>query len=263
MLGNEGISVADALALRNSGNDNNGFGGENGAWWLIILILFFGVGGWGRNGFNNGGSSDGYNACCTPATMQGMTDAFNFNQLDNGIRSLANGLCDGFYATNNAINGVLNALQNYSSQTQYNMSQGFCNVDKSIMQSNFQTQAGFNSLSSQLAQCCCDLRYDLASQGCDTRNLIQTTTRDIIDNQNNNTRSILDFLVQDKITTLRDENQALRLQISQKNQNDYIAANQDAQTAELIRRLGRDYPVPAFLVSNPSGCDNGCGCGCY
>ena len=40
MMGNEGISVADALALRNTGNENDGFGSGNGAWWVIILILF-------------------------------------------------------------------------------------------------------------------------------------------------------------------------------------------------------------------------------
>ncbi len=32
MLGNEGISVADALALRNSGNNDDGGFGGNGAW---------------------------------------------------------------------------------------------------------------------------------------------------------------------------------------------------------------------------------------
>ena len=49
MMGNEGISVADALALRNSGNNGNDMFGGNGAWWVIILILFFSVGGWGGN----------------------------------------------------------------------------------------------------------------------------------------------------------------------------------------------------------------------
>lgn len=59
-MGNEGISVADALALRNSGsNEGNydGFGGSNGAWWVIILILFFAVGGWGRGGYGEGRGS--------------------------------------------------------------------------------------------------------------------------------------------------------------------------------------------------------------
>ena len=104
----------------------------------------------------------------------------------------------------------------------------------------------------------------MASQACDTRNLIQSTTRDIIDNQNYNTRSILDFLTQSKIDALRDENQALRFQASQSAQNAFISANQEAQTAEIIRRLGKD-PVAAYVVPNPYGYGygvNNCGCGC-
>lgn len=62
MMGSEGISVADAIAL---GRGNNGYGdgdgafGGNGAWWVIILILFFAVGGWGNRGFGNNGGNDG------------------------------------------------------------------------------------------------------------------------------------------------------------------------------------------------------------
>jgi hypothetical protein len=137
------------------------------------------------------------------------------------------------------------------------------------MTNSFQNQAGFNTLGSQIAQCCCDLRYDLASQACDTRNIIQNSTRDIIENQNFNTRSILDFLVKDKIDTLTAENQTLRFQASQTAQNAFITANQEAQTAEIIRRLGRDCPVPAYVVPNPNCCyqygafaanSNCCGC---
>lgn len=265
MVGNEGISVADALALRNSGDNSDGFGNGNGAWWIIILILLF-YGGWNRGSFNGDGGGGGYGPCCAPATAQGLTDAFNFNQIDNSLRGLANGLCDGFYSTNNAINSVLAAIQNCCCQTQYNMSQGFCGVDKSITQLGYQNQAGFNALGNVINQGFCDIRYESTAQNCDTRNLIQTTTRDIIDNQNSNTRSILDFLVSDKLSNLRDENLALKFQISQSNQNSFISANQEAQTAELIRRLGRDCPVPAYVVPNPNCCydatvsfNQGCG----
>jgi hypothetical protein len=107
-----------------------------------------------------------------------------------------------------------------------------------------------------------------------------TNTRDIIDATNAGTRAVLDFLTQDKISTLTAENQALRFQASQSAQNAFITANQEAQTAELIRRLGRDCPVPAYVVPNPNCCygnpvgvgyngyngygrDGGCGgCGC-
>ena len=68
---------------------------------------------------------------------------------------------------------------------------------------------------------------------------MQNTTRDVIENANNNTRSILDFLVRDKISTLENENQALRLTASQSKQNQY-----------LIDQL-RPCPIPAYLTCSP------------
>ena len=94
----------------------------------------------------------------------------------------------------------------------------------------------------------------MATQACDTRNLIQNVARDITDNANCNTRAILDFLTQDKISSLQAENQNLKFAASQAAQNAFITANQEAQTAELIRRLGRDCPVPAYVVPNPNCC---------
>lgn len=127
---------------------------------------------------------------------------------------------------------------------------------------------GFALNGLQLAQCCCDtqrsidgVRYDMATQACDTRNTIQNSTRDIIDNANANSRAILDFLTQDKIATLTAENQSLKFQASQAAQNAFFTANQEAQTAELIRRIN-PMPVPAYQVPNPyAGCGcNPCGC---
>ena len=98
----------------------------------------------------------------------------------------------------------------------------------------------------------------MAKNTCDITNAINSTTRDIIDNQNCNTRSILDFLVNDKLATLQAENQELRLQASQAKQNAY-----------LVNEL-RPCPVPAYLTCNPytasfgfglNGFNNGCGCG--
>ena len=106
------------------------------------------------------------------------------------------------------------------------------------------------------------VRYDMSTQACDTRNTIQTSTRDIIDNANANSRAILDFLTQDKIATLQAENQSLKLAASQSNQNAVLMAAMDANQAELIRRLGRDCPVPAYVVPNPNCCYTPCGtCG--
>ena len=108
---NDSLSPADVAVLSgNNGANGNGFG--NGDWsaWIIIFLIFA-LGGFGRNGFggfggnggNDGGYGFGWNPCCAPATQQGLADAFNFNNVDNGIRGIQNGLCDGFYAVNTSI----------------------------------------------------------------------------------------------------------------------------------------------------------------
>ena len=161
----------------------------------------------------------------------------------------------------------------------------FRGVDNAICNLGYNVQSGFNSLGHQISDCCCatqraidSVNYNMATQACDTRNLIQNTTRDIIDNANANNRALLDFLVNDKISTLQAENQSLKFKASQAEQNAFITANQSAQTAELIRRLGADCPVNAYVVQPPTpvtfpvnACgqfygynnyNNGCGCGC-
>ena len=43
MFNNQGYSLSDIAAVSN----DNGFGGNNGAWWIIILFLFCFMGnGW-------------------------------------------------------------------------------------------------------------------------------------------------------------------------------------------------------------------------
>ncbi len=255
MMSNEGISVADALALRNSGsNYNDGFGGANGAWWVIILILFFAMGGWNR-GFGNNGN-EGCNPCCTPATQQGVTDAFNFNQLDNSIRGIANGLCDGFYAMNNSMLQGFNGVDKSICNLGYNMSQGFNCTDKAIMQTNFNNQAGFNNIVNQLASCCCDL-----GRGQDSiKNAISQSTCDLMTAGERNTDRIINFLTQTEMDKLRTDLQAANFQLSQL-----------SQTSNIVNQL---MPVakPAYITCSPYasalgypyGYNNGCGynCGC-
>jgi hypothetical protein len=238
----------------NGGNCNNGgFWGGDGWWAIIIFAMIFG---WGRGGF---GGFGGGGASTDPglqglATRADVNEAIAFNGVERGISAIQQGICDSTFALNNT------------------MTNGFHGVDTAICNLGYQTQTGFNSLGAQLAQCCCDtqaaiqgVRYDMATQACDTRNTIQNTTRDILDNNNANTRAILDFLTQDKISSLQSENQALKFQASQANQNSYLTATLDAQTSELIRRIN-PMPVPAYQVPAPypycGAYNNGCGCGC-
>ena len=253
MMGNEGISVADALALRGSGySDGGGFGNGSDAWWIIILVLLFG---WGRNG-SFGGGGEGYGACCTPATMQGMTDAFNFNQLDNGLRGIEQGICNGFYTSAQQINSVLSALQDCCCKTQTSMLTGFHGIESALCSMGYQNQAGFNNLSNQLASCCCDiergqdgLRYNLAN-----------ATSQLIVAGDKNTDRIISYLEQNEKDKLRTELQSAQFQLSQLSQTDNI--------------FNRLMPVakPAYLTCSPYasafglnqnfgfGFNNGCGC---
>ena len=225
-------------AYQGGGYGNSMWGGDWASW--IILFLMFGWGngfggGFGGNGGTNGPGFQGW------ATRADINEGFALNGLQNGQNSIRDAVSNGFHGVDNAV----------------------CTL-------GYQTQQGFNALGAQMAQCCCDtqraiegVNYNMATQACDTRNTIQNSTRDIIDNANANSRAILDFLTQDKITTLQAENQSLKLAASQANQNSYLTATLDAQTNELIRRIN-PMPIPAYQVPNPyAGCGcNPCGCGC-
>jgi hypothetical protein len=210
------------------------FGGENG-WWIILLFLIFGGRGFGYGGGGYGGGGSGA-VCATPADVNAAVDRQTFiSKLDQQTY----GLADSTYALNNAITG------------------GFAAAELSR-----------SNMAMDNYKCCCETQRLIERGFCDTNNTIHTTARDIIENANANSRAILDFLVKDKIETLTAENQTLKFAASQSAQNAFITANQEAQTAELIRRLGRDCPVPAYVVPNPNCCYNyavqpTCGCGAF
>lgn len=250
----DGLTASDVALLSGDYGRNGGFGGDWGAW--IVLFLLFAMFGWGGfGGWGGGFGSNGGSAATQADIQRGFDNQAVVSKLDG----ITQGICDSTYALNNAITNGFN-------NTNMGMMQGFNGVER-----------GFCNLGSQLQQCCCEnreaiaqVRYDMATQACDTRNLIQTNTRDLLENQNSNTRAILDYLCQDKIATLQAENQSLKLAASQANQNAYLTATMDANTAELIRRIA-PAPVPAYNVPAPypfggcgynSGCgfNNGCGC---
>lgn len=235
MMGNEGISVADALALRDGGyGGNGGFGGwGDGGWWIIILILLFGAGGWGRGGFGGNGAGGE------------LADAFNFNQLDNGLRGIEQGICNGFYTSAQQINSVLAALQNCCCDTKMTMMTGFNGVNQGISNLGFNVQAGFNGVTNQLASCCCDLergqeaiKYEIANVA---NNLLVAGDK--------NTDRIINYLTQTEMDKLRTELQSAQFQLSQLSQTDNI-----------INRL---MPVakPAYLTCSPYASAFGLGFG--
>lgn len=234
------------VAPTNSGG-NGGFGWDgNGSWFIIILFLFaflgWGNNGWGNNGGNSGGVVDGYVLSSDFANIERKMDLINA------------GLCDGFYAANTTLlNGFAGVNQN--------MNNGFQTAELSRANQQAALMQQLNAMQMQAAECCCNtqrsiegVRYDMAAQACDTRNTVQNATRDIVENQNANSRAILDFLTNSKMRDLESANQELRLAASQSAQNNY-----------LISQL-RPCPSPAYITCNPwagsgyGGCGSGCGC---
>ena len=223
MFNGKGYNLSDIAAVTgNRGGD--GMFGDNG-WWIILLFLFAG---WGRGfgGFGGGG----YDAA--PATQADVRAAVDQQTLISKLDQQTYGLADSTYALSNAITN------------------GFHGVDTAICTLGYNMQGGFNALGHQISDCCCETgraiergfaetNYNLATQACDTRRAIEDSTR-----------SILDFLTNDKIATLAAENQSLKL-----------AASQAAQNAYLVGEL-RPAPIPAYTVANPYCCNsyvNPCG----
>lgn len=259
-----------ACTCGNDGYNNGGMFGNDWAW--IIILLLFGYGGRGFGGFG-GGNGGCYAPCATQADVRAAVDQ---QTLISKIDQQTYGLADSFTALNNTLNN------------------NFRGIDNAICTLGYQNQAGVNALSAQLAQCCCDTKgaikdvntgiertgWNLSKQisdcCCDVEKMNMQNRFDAQAYNCNTLQAIdklgdriIDYMSNEKVQALRDENQALRLAASQSAQNAFITANQEAQTAELIRKLGRDCPVPAYVVPNPNCCyqynvtpANNCGCGC-
>lgn len=230
----DGLSASD-IALLNGSERNNrdGFGDGNG-WWIILFFLC--MFGWGGRGFGGFGGNSG-----SGSAVDGYVLTSDFANIERKIDGVNTGLCDGFYTQAQLVNGV----------------------NMNIMQGN-------NALQSQLAQCCCDIRdgisginYNIATQACGIGRQIESgfaQTNYNMAAQNCQTLQaidkvgdrVIDYLANEKMQSLRDENQALRLAASQQAQNNY-----------LVDQLGQKCPIPAYITCNPfAPVQNNCCCGC-
>lgn len=239
--GKGGYNLSDIAAVTRGTGNGDGFFGGDGAWWLILLFLFAG---WGNGGFG-GGYGGGGNA------RDAVSYGFDMNGLENGIRGIQNGLADGFYEMNTALltgfgNNAMAAMQNTNA------------ITAQLANMAAQQQACCCETGRQIERGLCEVNYNILTQANATNTNISNAARDIIASNDAGVRSILEYLTQDKISTLQAENQALRL-----------TASQQAQNAFLIDQLGTKAPIPAYMVANPYASYGGCGtafyantCGC-
>ena len=218
---NGGLSASDVALLQNRNNDGFGFGGD-GAWW-IVLFLIFGLGGWGgMGGFGGGfGGWGGFNGFGNfneyawlsngqKEIMQNTNTGFDTLGLTNQLTAINSGvqglstqicgsagdiqqsLCNGFAGVNQNVNaGFANTNQTINS--------GFANAESAAnarqmanmnqaFNSEIATLNGFNNLNNALQQCCCDNR--LAT--CQTQNVIQNESNATRFADANNTRDIIE-----------------------------------------------------------------------
>lgn len=249
MFSSNGVSLADIAAVTGNNRNNDGMWGD-GAWWIVILLIF-GWGGFGNNGWGNGNGMGSTAAAYTDSAIQrGFDNQAVISKLDG----LSSGLCDGFYAMNNSMLTGFNGINTNIMQTGYGIQQAV-NADTVANMQNT------NALQAQLANCCCETReaiqgvnYNMATQACQTRQAIADSTR-----------QVLDFLTQDKIATLTAENNDLRRAASQDRQNALLTTAMTAQTNQIINAVN-PTAIPAYVVPNPNayaygcGCNTGCGC---
>ena len=256
---NNGVSLADIAAVTGNNRNNDGMWGD-GAWWIVILLIF-GWGGFGNNGWGNGNGMGSTAAAYTDSAIQrGFDNQAVISKLDG----ISNGLCDGFYAMNNSMLTGFNRINTNIMQTGFGIQQAINADTVANMQNTNAIQSSLNNMSAQNASCCCEIQrqiergfadtnYNMATQACETRQAIADSTRQVID-----------FLTQDKIATLTAENNDLRRAASQDRQNALLTTAMSAQTNQIINAVN-PAPIPAYTVPNPNayygcGCNTGCNC---
>ena len=254
-------SLADIAAVTGN-NKNDGMWGGDGWWAIIIFAIIFGWNGFGNNGWGgNGGSAGATAAAYTDSAIQ---RGFDTQSILGKLDGITNGICDGIYAVNKSMLTGFNGINTNVMQTGFGIQQAI-NADTVANMQNT------NALQSQLANCCCETReaiqgvnYNMAQNTCALQNTMNTNTRDIIDSQNAGTRAILDYLCNEKISSLQAENNDLRRAASQDRQSALLTTEIASQTQQIINAV-RPTPVPAYPASNiygyaNCGCNSGCGC---
>ena len=223
-LGENGLSIADAMALS---KDNNDIFGGNSTWVFFLFFLLA----WGNGGFFGGGNNASREGELTRAELyQGLGQQDVFRNQSDIARELSAFERD---ATNNWGNMRYDNLQNMNA-LQTAMTNGFYNIGNQLSENRFAQQS-----------CCCEtnrnidaVRYENAKNTCD-----------IINANTANTQRIIDMISQNQMQMLRDELSTAR-----------AALSNNIQTQNILGAL-QPTPRPAYVTSSPYAATNYCGCG--
>lgn len=263
-----------------NGSGNGLFGGD-GWWAIIIFALIFG---WGRGGYGGFGGGNGSGGESGSLTRGELCQDMNFQSLENAVRGVQSGLCDGFYAMNTGMLNGFSGIQNTLCQGFAEIAAQGNNNTNALQQSlnamnisNMQTAnaqnivalQNQNALQTQISNCCCGLEkqlaqaeYNRATDACAITTAIQNAAQNIINNDNANYRQLHDENVALQIQGYKE--QISSLQTALNNCNTQNVANAAVQS--VVNQV-RPTPVPTWNVPNPFsyggyGCGCGCSCGC-
>lgn len=230
LIQNRGLDPNAVFAMMGN-RQGGGFG--NGNDFFAILLLFILMGAWGNNGFgggfggNNGGGLP-LNMLANDSSRELIMSTLQRNGLD--VSQLASTLNCSIGQVTSGINALATQISTLAGQQGLSAQQ----IINSI-------QAGNCQLSSQLAECCCNVRTAIERQGYESQLAVCNQTNTLVGTANQNTLALRDAgtantnaiigkldqmqnqALQDKIDALRERNTTLLNQLSQEHQNAYFA----------------------------------------
>lgn len=271
---NGNVAYPYPVMYGNGGGFGNGmFGGDSAIWLIVLLALIWGNNGNGGFGFGGNGFDNGYAWLSNgqKEIMNNTNNGFDTLHLSNqiegvrdGVYGLSNQMCNSTSDIVNAVNGGFsNAEISANSRQIANMQQAFNN--------QIATLQGFNGLSSQFADCCCenrlgiqDLKSTVISENCNDREVLREIGQNILVNQTANTQKIIDEIFRDRLDEKQDKIEELNRQILMKD----LQASQIAQTQAITSNVYNELKncpigtVPVYGNQAIFTCpNNGCGCG--
>ena len=227
------------------GNSGAGscFGGDG--WWILLLLLF--AGGW-NNGFGGGFGGDGvmpymWNAQTQNDVNRGFDNAGLAGQLSGITSAITSGFANAEVAR---CGSDMAAMQTAYTNQIASMNQRFADIQA--------VNQGFNGVSSQLAQCCCDNRLatagiasDIAREACATRTSDTQNTQLLLNAINGGIQSIKDQICNDKIDAKNEKIVELQRELAVSTQNAFITKGLSDEVDQLYNRLA-NCPVPSTPV---------------
>ena len=193
MFNNQGYSLSDIAAVSN----DNGFGGNNGAWWIIILFLFCFMG----NGWTGCGND-------RAATANEVQNDFNFASLERQNQGIIDNIHQAAYDTTGAVKDGNAFNQSMMKDIAYDINgeikdsstflgASIGNVKEAVLANGYEIGRGFASVNTNIDS----IRYDNAMN-----------TKELLASNCAQTQKILDVLNRKKFDEMQNQINQLQLQ---------------------------------------------------